>query len=166
MLPQKAGQPQAKYRRANPDPKGRPQLEGPPPSENCHCVIVITIIIITTQSWPTPTPRRKGRPRPELPRSLFCRDSFSVVTLLASKFAKSQSSGESQTSFLSVPEEFCPQQSALDLRPVFRLQHHHGSAPPTTYSTWRPYPRKWASGTTGSKRAPEDVSPTILCRLR
>ena len=43
----------------------------------------------------------------------------------------------------SVSEEFCPQQSTLDLREVVRLRHHHGSAPSMTCPTWRQYPRKW-----------------------
>ena len=56
--------------RADRNPNGRPQPQGPIPvlfsptlGDNYHCVIVISILIITTQSWTTATPRRKGQPR-------------------------------------------------------------------------------------------------------
>ena len=43
-----------------------------------------------------------------------------------------------------MPEELCPQQSSLDLRAVFALRHHHGSAPPMAHGTRRQYPKKWS----------------------
>ena len=67
-------------------------------------------------------------------KSLFVAISFLWPPSWHRNLRKARARARARLRF-SVPEEFCPQQSSLDLRAVFRLRHHHSSAPPMTYSS-------------------------------